>query len=97
MTSLIGRTQKEMIQMNLFTKPEKDSQTQVTNFIAGGRGVVGERENKGVGDGHVQTAIFKMKNQQGPTYSTGNSLLNVMRQPGWEGHLGENGCMYVHV
>ena len=28
--------------------------------------------------------------------STGNSLLHVMWQPGWEGSLGENGSMYVY-
>ena len=27
-------------------------------------------------------------------YSTWNSL-KVMWQPGWEGSLGENGCMYM--
>ena len=28
---------------------------------------MGERDSQGVWDGHVQTAIFKMRNQQGPT------------------------------
>ena len=28
---------------------------------------MGERDNYGVWDGHVHTAIFKMDNQQGPT------------------------------
>ena len=31
------------------------------------------KDSQGVWDGHVHTAIFKMDNQQGPMYSTGNS------------------------
>ena len=29
-------------------------------------------------------------------YSTGNSLLSVMQQPGWEGSLGENEYTYMY-
>ena len=37
------------------------------------------------------TAIFKMNNQQGPTYCIAHgTLLNAMWQSGWEGSLGEN-------
>ena len=41
----------------------------------------------------VYSAVFKMVDQQGPAQGT---LLSVMRQPGGEGTLGENGymCMY---
>ena len=33
---------------------------------------MGRRESKGFWDGPVHTAVFKVDNQQGPTYSTGN-------------------------
>ena len=40
-------------------------------------------------------AIFEMDNQQ--TYCIAyETLFNVMRQPGWEGALGENGYMYMY-
>ena len=44
----------------------------------------------------MNTVIFKMDNQQGPCVAQ-ESLLNVMCQPGWEGILGENGCMYMYA
>jgi len=43
----------------------------------------------------MYTAIFKMDNQQGPTYRQG-SWCNVIWQMGWEGSLGENGYMYMY-
>ena len=46
-------------------------------------------------EGQVHSAIFKMDNQQGPTVER-RELLNVMRQPGWERSLGENGYMYMN-
>ena len=50
-----------------------------------------------VWDLHVHTAIFKMDNQQGPTYCVAQeTLLNVRWQPRTEGSLGENGYMYVY-
>ena len=29
-------------------------------------------------------------------YIAHGTLLSVMWQPGWEGNLGENGCMYIY-
>ena len=49
--------------------------------------------SEGVWDGQVHMAIFKMDNQQCIAQGT---LFNVMRQPGWEGNLGENGYMYMY-
>ena len=40
----------------------------------------------------VRTAILKTENQQGPPTAEGTPL-NVTRQPGCEGSLGENGHM----
>ena len=54
----------------------------------------GGRDSYRVWDKHVNTAIFKMDNQQGPTVQHGE--LNVMWQPGSEGSLGENGYMYMY-
>jgi len=49
-------------------------------------------DSKGVWEGQVHTATFKMYNQQRPTLCiVHGTLLNIMRQPGWEGSLGENG------
>ena len=51
--------------MNIFIK-QRDSQTQRMNlWLPGGK--FGGRDNQGVWDGHVYTAIFNMDNQQGPT------------------------------
>ena len=44
----------------------------------------------------MYTVMFKMDNQQDDRIGPG-TLLNVMCQPGWEGGLGENGCMYTHT
>ena len=53
------------------------------------------RDSKGVWEGQVHTATFKMDDQQGPKlYIVHGTLLNIMWQPGWEGSLGENG--YIH-
>ena len=38
-----------------------------------------------------------MHNQQGPTVEHMELYSGVMCQPGWEGNLGENGCMYKHA
>ena len=48
---------------------------------------------------HGSVKQLDKKEQQGPTVVE-KTLLNVMWQPGWEGSLGENGCMYppaVHL
>ena len=58
---------------------------------------VAKGKGQGLWEGHVHTAIFKMDNQQGPTYCIAHeSLLYTMWQPGWEGSLGENGYMCMH-
>lgn len=76
----------------LIYRTETDSQTQedesrVVRREGRGEGGVGE-----VRDGQVHTAAFKTDNQQRPPVTL-STLLNVMRQPGWEGHSGENGYM----
>ena len=54
-----------------------------------GWGRIGGKDSLEVLDGLAHTALFKMDNQQGPTYCIAQgTLLNVMRQPGWEGSLG---------
>ena len=45
----------------------------------------------------VSSAIFKIDNQQGPTAIAQGTLLNVLRQPGWEGSLREKGYMYMYA
>lgn len=39
---------------------------------------MGGRDSYGVWDGHAHTAIFKMRNQQGPTVIAQGTLLSVM-------------------
>ena len=48
---------------------------------------MGEGDSKGVWDGHVHTAVFKMDNQRGLTVQ--HMELSAMDQPGWEGCWGE--------
>ena len=56
------------------------------------------RNSQGVWDGHVDTAIFKMDNQQGPTVQHREPLLNVMWQSGWEEGLEENSiCIWLKM
>ena len=54
---------------------------------------MGGRDNQGVWDRQVHTAVFKMDSQHCIAHET---LLNVMWQPGWEGNLGENGYVYMY-
>ena len=54
------------------------------------------RDSRGVGDGHVHTAIFKMKKTNRFYCIAQGTLLNVMWQPGWEESLGENGYKYMY-
>ena len=49
-----------MIQMNSLVKQKN---TDFENYIM----IAGGRDSRGVWDGHIHTAIFKMDNQQGPT------------------------------
>ena len=57
---------------------------------------MGKMDYQGVWGGHVYTAIYKMKNQQGPAvYSTGNSAQCYVAA--WMGgEFGENGCMCMY-
>ena len=53
------------------------------------------RDSLGVQDGQVHTAVFKMDHQQGPTYSTWNSIhCYVVAWMG--GDLGEDGSMCTY-
>ena len=58
----------------------------------GGRGKLWGTDSQEVWDGHVHTAIFKMDSQQGPTYSTWNSVQYYMAA--WMG--GEFGGEWIH-
>ena len=51
--------------MNLFTKQKQSHRLREELTVAAEEREWGERE--GVRDGHVQTAVFKMDHQQGPT------------------------------
>ena len=54
-----------------------------------------KRDIWGIWGQRAHTAVFKMDNQQGPTVQHGE-LCSVMRQPGWEGSLGENRPMDMY-
>ena len=59
-------------------------------------GCLGEGWGKGwlgVWDGHAHTGVSKVDNQQGIAHGT---LLDDTCQPGWEGSLEKNGCMYTY-
>ena len=68
--------------MNLFTKKERDSQTQKTNMVADWQGQL-------VSLGRSCTPCYIQKHNQQGTIVQHRTLLNVMCQPGWEGVLGE--------
>ena len=53
------------------------------------------RDSWGVWDGHEHIAVFEMDDHKDLLYSQG-TLLNVMRQPGWDGSLKENGYVYIY-
>ena len=73
-------------------KTETDSQTQRKNlWLSGGR--MRGRNIQGVWDGHVQSAIFKMDNQQEPTVQ--HRELCSMLMAAWMG--GEFGGEWIHV
>ena len=58
------RNLKQMIQMNLLTKQNKTHRLRKRTYGCGGAGgTMSERDNKGVWDRHIHTAIFKMDNQ----------------------------------
>ena len=56
-----------MIQMNLLIKQKHTHRLREQTYSCWGQ------DSYRVWDGHVHTAMFKMDNQQGPMYSTGNS------------------------
>ena len=88
MTFFICGIEKEMIQMNLFTKQK---QTYRVNLWWPGEknGVEGRDREFGI---NMYTLLYlKWIISKDLLYST--ALLNVMCQPGWEGRLGENGYM----
>ena len=51
------------------------------------------RDSQGVWDGHVHSAVFKMHNYQGPSYSTWNSV-QCYAAARMGGISGENGYVY---
>ena len=59
-----------MIQINLFIKQKETHRLREQTY---GFQEDGRRTSCGVWSGHVHTVIFKMNNQQGPTYNTWNS------------------------
>ena len=63
--SLICRMEKEMIQMNLFTKQKHSHRLTERNFGCQ-RKSAGGSDSQGVWAGHGHTAGFNMENQQGP-------------------------------
>ena len=103
MASFICGIKKEMVQMNLSTKQKRLTDLENELRIAEGR--AGGWDSQGVWDQCVDSATFKMDNQQGPTvqrmelcpvFWEQSSVCNSeMYLPGWEGSLGENGCMYM--
>ena len=84
-----------MIQINLFTKQKQTHKLRerTYGYWSGGEGWGGGRENQGVWDRHVLTAIFKMDNQQGPTVQ--HRDLCSMLCAVWMG--GEFGGEWIHV
>ena len=77
-----------MIQIKFLTKQRL---TENKLMVARGKDV---GTGQGVWDGHVNTAVFKMDNQQGLT-AKHREFCCVMWQSGWEGSLGENGYIYA--
>ena len=79
--------------MNLLTKQKQAHRLREGTYgYQGGRR--GGRDSQGVWNGHAHSATFKMDKQHGPTIALG-TLLNVMRQTGWEGCQAENGYTYM--
>ena len=52
--------------MNLFTKQKHTQTYRINLWLLGGGGVWG-KNRLGIWDGHVDTAVFKIGNQQAPT------------------------------
>ena len=76
------------------SKIETDSQTQKMKFVVN-KGQRGERDKLAVWDQQIQTTIYKMDKQQGPTLQLGgysqHSVIN---------HGGKNMkriCIYIYI
>ena len=79
-------------------KIEKDSQTERINlweFTVGGGEGWGKRIVREFGMGTYTLLCLKWITSKNLCIAQG-TLLNVMRQPGREGSLGENGYMYMY-
>ena len=76
-----------MIQTNLFTKQKQTHRLREQTYNCQGEGQ--GRDRLRVLDGHVNTAIFKIDNQQGPTVQH-RKLFNIMLQPKWGKNLKKN-------
>ena len=85
-----------MIQMNLLTKQKQTLRLGEQTCGFQGKGWGWERDNQGVWDGCVHTAMSETDNQQETYLMAQGTLLSVMWQSGWEGSLGENGYMYMY-
>ena len=97
--SLICRMEKEMIQMNLFTKQKHSHRLTERNFGCQ-RKSTGGSDSQGVWAGRGHTAGFNMENQQGPAGQHRelcsvlcNNLMVTRRKDGgrdsqgvWDGH-----------
>ena len=87
MTPLICGIWTEMIQMNRLLEPSY-------GCVVGGA-VMMEGRNRNLGMDMYTLLYLKWITNKDLLYSTGNSAQR-MRQPGWEGSLGENGYMYMY-
>ena len=83
--SEVSQTKTNIIWYHLYVESKKNDTNELTykqkqthrhgkQTYGHQRGKVGGRDKLGVWDWHVYTAIFKIDNQQGPTYSTGNYI-----------------------
>ena len=79
-----------MIQMNLLTKHKETHRLRKQTHGCQGEGIVKN-------SGKVMYTLRYLKWITKKTYSIAyGTLLNVMRQLGWEESLGENGYMYMY-
>ena len=65
---------KKQIQMNLFTKQNKTHREWIYGWLPAGER--GRRNRLGIWEWYVQTAIFKIDNQQRPTVKKKKSSCN---------------------
>ena len=64
MTSLVCEIEEEIMQMYLLTKQKETHKLRELTYVCWVVGVQRRKGSEGVWDGHVNTAIFKMDNQQ---------------------------------